>query len=233
MLSISSPIEDTISQPHFIPLTEPEPEPEPILTTTTVTPTDTTSRTIALALIASSITEQRAANIKAVARHQVTIAFLVLLTATLYKYATPFTTLSTLLILSLAGLGTIHYITHPYVSLASSITSSWLTPPPTSPGKSKSEDPLILVSKYGDAIVGALVLRVVKRERKAYVRAWAVDKEYRGRGIGSSLLEQGVRVAWGRGARAVGFEEGIIRKLNPFIYESYIYIIISMKGSWS
>ena len=57
---------------------------------------------------------------------------------------------------------------------------------------------------------------MVKRERKAYVRAWTVDKEYRGRGIGSSLLEQGVRVAWGRGARGVGFEEGIIRKLNPF-----------------
>ena len=105
-----------------------------------------------------------------------------------------------------------HYLTHPYATLASSITTSWLTPTPTSPGKSKSEDPVILVSKYGDTIVGALVLRVVKRERKAYVRAWTVEKEYRRRGIGSSLLEQGVRVAWGRGARVVGFEEGIVRK---------------------
>ena len=70
----------------------------------------------------------------------------------------------------------------------------------------KCEEPIVITSKMGTATIGALVVRVVKKERKGYVRAWTVDSSHRGQGIGCGLLEEGVRVAWGKGARVMDFE---------------------------
>ncbi|KAL9594297.1 MAG: hypothetical protein Q9219_007107 [cf. Caloplaca sp. 3 TL-2023] len=55
---------------------------------------------------------------------------------------------------------------------------------------------VVVVSKWGEEeIIGALVLRVLKREKRAIVRAWTVKLKYRGHGVGRGLLEEGVRVA--------------------------------------
>ena len=50
------------------------------------------------------------------------------------------------------------------------------------------------------------MLRVVKRERKGYIRAWTVDSSHRGKGVGVGLLQEGVRVAWSKGARSMEFD---------------------------
>lgn len=64
---------------------------------------------------------------------------------------------------------------------------------------------VVLITKWGDSeIIGALVMRVFKRERKAVIRAWTVKIRYRGNGVGRGLLEEGVRVAMQRGCVAVG-----------------------------
>ncbi|KAL9022453.1 MAG: hypothetical protein Q9185_000360 [Variospora sp. 1 TL-2023] len=58
---------------------------------------------------------------------------------------------------------------------------------------------VLIVTRWGDdEIIGALVLRVFRRESKALVRAWTVKRRYRGHGVGRGLLEEGVKVARGR-----------------------------------
>ena len=128
--------------------------------------------------------------------------------------------------LTVAALAELYWITIDYATLAEKINWDWLggyTPPSTPTGErtsglkkqSKCDDPVVLVSKWGEEVIAALVMKVVKRERKAYVRAWTVDSSCRGRGIGVGLLEEGVRVAWGKGARAFEFEKGHASRFIP------------------
>ena len=65
-----------------------------------------------------------------------------------------------------------------------------------------------MVTKWGEEIIGALVIRVSKRERKGYIRAWTVLRRYRGKGVGRGLLEEGVKRVMGKAAvKGVEFEE--------------------------
>ncbi|KAL8812862.1 MAG: hypothetical protein Q9200_000720 [Gallowayella weberi] len=77
-------------------------------------------------------------------------------------------------------------------------------------GDTKDVENIVIVSKWGaDEIIGALVLRVWRKEHKAVVRAWTVKLRYRGKGVGRGLLEEGVRVACKeRGVIRVEFERG-------------------------
>ncbi|KAI4256068.1 MAG: hypothetical protein LQ352_002258 [Teloschistes flavicans] len=68
---------------------------------------------------------------------------------------------------------------------------------------------VVVVSKWGEEeIIGALVMKVMKKERKAVLRAWTVKLRYRGREIGRGLLEEGVRLAMAKGCTGVEFDAG-------------------------
>ena len=158
--------------------------------------------------------------------HPASLAVIVLVVAALARVC-PWRPLFTALAgLTIAALAELYWITIDYATLAEKINWDWLggyTPPSTPTGErssglkkqSKSDDPVVLVSKLGDEVIAALVMKVVKRERKAYVRAWTVDSSCRGKGIGGGLLEEGVRVAWGKGARAFEFEKGHASRSTP------------------
>lgn len=89
---------------------------------------------------------------------------------------------------------------------------------------------VVVVTRWGGAddkdnnIIGALVMRVWRKERKALVRAWTVERRYRGHGVGRALLEEGVRVARGKmlvGGGAVpemGFEGGHASEFFSFFF---------------
>ena len=67
----------------------------------------------------------------------------------------------------------------------------------------------VYVTYWGSELIGALVLRISKRDRTAYVRAWTVKNRYRGKGVGKALLEDGVKGVMGlagdsNGGTAVG-----------------------------
>ncbi|KAL8905728.1 MAG: hypothetical protein Q9207_002442, partial [Kuettlingeria erythrocarpa] len=60
----------------------------------------------------------------------------------------------------------------------------------------KEVENLAVVTKWGeDEIIGALVMRVLRKEKRALIRAWTVKGRYRGHGVGRGLLEEAVRVA--------------------------------------
>ncbi|KAI4282815.1 MAG: hypothetical protein L6R38_002663 [Xanthoria sp. 2 TBL-2021] len=77
----------------------------------------------------------------------------------------------------------------------------------SSRGEAKDVENIVVVSKWGEEeIIGALVMRVSRKEKKAVIRAWTVKLRYRGKGVGRGLLEECVRVAKERGCGRVEFE---------------------------
>lgn len=66
----------------------------------------------------------------------------------------------------------------------------------------EGEEDLLLGTKFGDEVIGCVVLRLErsgngKRKRqggKGVIRGWAVRIRYRGKGVGTALLEEAVRV---------------------------------------
>lgn len=78
------------------------------------------------------------------------------------------------------------------------------------------DEVLVVVSEWGDKTIGALVLRIVKRERTAYVRAWTTRLRYRKKGIGRGLLEEGVRiVVEEKGCKNVVFDDDHASRYSP------------------
>lgn len=71
----------------------------------------------------------------------------------------------------------------------------------------KGDEIVVLITKWGDEIIAAVVVKVQKKEKKGLVRAWTTGLRYRGKGVGKDLLEQGVDVALGKGCREVVFDE--------------------------
>lgn len=71
--------------------------------------------------------------------------------------------------------------------------------------ESKDVENVVIITKWGgEEIIGALVMRVLRMEKKAVMRAWTVKGRYRGHGVGRGLLEEGVRVA-----REMGCGDGL------------------------
>ena len=74
----------------------------------------------------------------------------------------------------------------------------------------------VLVSEWGTAMIGAVVFREEKGEKRGgrrrggrgVVRAWTVRLRERGRGVGRGLVEEVCRVGADRGWDGVALEEG-------------------------
>lgn len=173
-------------------------------------------RSKALRLIGDSVAQQRQLAAKAIVLHPYSVATLILLTGILARCCTLqalFAISTTLVVMILAAM---YWVTRDYTTRAAQIDSDWLEGPLKTIGENgngsgvkkgfKGDEPIVVVSRWGEDIIGALVLRVAKRDRKGYVRAWTVDSSHRGKGVGSSLLQEGVRIAWGKGARAMELE---------------------------
>ncbi|KAK8090890.1 hypothetical protein PG994_000395 [Apiospora phragmitis] len=114
----------------------------------------------------------------------------------------------------------IRYFTGRYIAVAEALTWDWMVSPDTG-----DQDTIIGV-RYGKTLIGALVLRLespaavlaaagTKRRTRAsalkggkgVIRAWTVMLRYRGKGVGSDLLHEAVKVTrekCGKDA-AVGF----------------------------
>ncbi|KAL1970391.1 hypothetical protein VTN77DRAFT_5551 [Rasamsonia byssochlamydoides] len=221
---------------------------------TTYQATTKTDLIAALRLIADSVAQQRQDASRAIISHPAilaaTTAVLGIIWALLYREPSDLglvaTTMAGCVMAGLAGVG---YVTSGYLELAERTgTWAWLygkNPNPDkgrdTPGKDngrnrkekqeeeeeeeEEEENVILVTKYGDEIIGTVVLRVTptatspseskstpkstttsksksksKEAATALIRAWTVNRRYRNKGIGTGLLEEAVslcrRNAW-------------------------------------
>ena len=190
-----------------------------------VAPEHTRHRAEALRLIADSVAQQRQVAAKAMVLHPYSVTTTVFVTGILARYCSLRLLFAISTTLIVAVLVALYWMTRDYPNFAAEINGEWLESPQKIHKGSerafngntngngvkkhaKYEDPTVLVSRLGEEVIGALVLRVVKRERKGYVRAWTVESPHRGKGIGIGLLQEGVKVAWGKGARCMEFDSG-------------------------
>lgn len=172
-----------------------------------------------LNLVADSVAQMQQRASRAVATHPLCLAGLGVALAVVYRFSVP---ANPGLGLLLAGAVTasyvlaIRYFTSGYVDLAEQLRSSWLR---RGPDSGVADDDLILGARYGDNLVGALVLRLQtdparstgptgahghgrKRSRgsnslrggRGIIRAWTTRLKYRGTGVGRDLLASAVRL---------------------------------------
>lgn len=68
------------------------------------------------------------------------------------------------------------------------------------------KDDIIIGARFGEDIIGAVVMRL---EKKAVIRGWTTKTRYRGRGLGSDMLGESVKIAKQKLGRdcVVGFAE--------------------------
>jgi GNAT superfamily N-acetyltransferase len=176
-------------------------------------------RVEALHLIADSVAQQRQLASTAIIFHPFTLCALVLLFGLAYQnlykgsysdWAIVGTTSAGIL---MAVLISVRWLTGGYIFEAERIgTWKWLNEGrdgDSEHGIVGSQDD-ILLTRYGDEVIGAIVLRGVRnptspltgKSRKnlppttGHIRAWTVKRRYRRKGIGQGLLEEAV--AWCR-----------------------------------
>lgn len=187
----------------------------PPLTTTTLTTSE--DKISALKLVADSIAQQRQFAARAVIFHPLTLSAYILLlgiiSQLLYKDRGDIgIVLTTAAGVTMACLVGIRGLTSGYLSLAESFNWDFAR-------NEDGEEDVILGSRYGDELIGALILRLEPHgpaatgKRKSsksksggngVVRAWTVRNKYRGKGVGTELLEEAVRVSRERLGRDAG-----------------------------
>lgn len=171
--------------------------------------TDPDERTAALKLIADSVAQQRAFASQILIFHPALIGLWILFTAVFVQYK--YKTLGDLplIVTTMSGVTmscfvAVRYATGRYIFMAEEVNWKWL-----------GDDDLV-VSKYGDQVIGALALawdgKEDKKGRKmkggyGLVRAWTVRLKYRGKSIGQSLLEEAVEETVRRGGEGIEFAE--------------------------
>ena len=176
----------------------------PPLTTTTLT--SEADKIVALKLVADSIAQQRQLASRAMIFHPFTIAAYItavaLVSQYIYKEQSDLGLLATTLAgTTMAFLVGVRGLTSGYLTLAEEFKWAFIQ-------NEDGEEDTIIGSRFGEDLIGALILRLERNgngggKKKAkggkpggngVVRAWTVRIKYRGRGVGTELLEKAVKV---------------------------------------
>lgn len=193
-----------------------------------------TEKEEALRLIADSIAQQRQTSSSHLIFHPFLLPPLVAALAGVYQYAWAYRQdLGTALLMTCGVVMTyllgIRYFTGGYIQAAEELRWSWLSPT-SSPNPAPSEQDLIIGVRFGEQLIGALVLRLeaspssahggggsggnrrrsrssLLRGGRGVIRAWTVRLKYRGQGVARDMLHEAVRLTRERCGRdaEVGF----------------------------
>ncbi|KAF2083255.1 acetyltransferas-like protein, partial [Saccharata proteae CBS 121410] len=175
----------------------------------------------ALKLVADSVAQQRQSASWAVISNPSVVAVWVLALAVaahfLYRDSSDWPTmLTTGTGVTMAALVAVRFFTSKYITLAEGVNWSFL-----------DEADAVVVSRWGDTVIGACVVSLVggqgnrgqRRRKRGVVRAWTVGLKWRGKGIGMGLLEEACKVVGGRGGDGIEFADehaNAVRVLHPF-----------------
>ena len=168
--------------------------------------TDEDDKVAALKLIADSIAQQRQQASRAIIFHPLALAGYILLLAIVsnfvYKDRSDLGIVATTSAgITMACLIAIRGLTGEYLNLAEKFSWKFAT-------NEDGEEDIIIGSRYGEEIMGAAILRLegkgngsgkkktksAKTGGKGVVRAWTVRVRYRGKGVGTELLEEAVKI---------------------------------------
>ncbi|KAI9761017.1 MAG: SMK killer toxin resistance protein [Chaenotheca gracillima] len=175
----------------------------PSLTTTRATREDLPE---ALHLVADSVAQQRQFAARSIILNPLSISIWIVFVAALYQYCDSFASF----ILTATGstmslLITVRWACRGYIEEAEKIGERWLVSEQDEEAAkaSKTSENVLLVTKWGEEMVGVLIMRLVagattkkqKKEAQAVIRAWTVKLRYRHKGLGRDLLDEASRIA--------------------------------------
>ncbi|KAF1928043.1 uncharacterized protein M421DRAFT_166782 [Didymella exigua CBS 183.55] len=179
-----------------------------------------------LNLIADSVAQQRQVASKTMIFHPINLAVLGVILAVVAQYVRkhgdPFVFVTTAGGITMSFLIFIRWLTGGYIGLAEEIGIEWLG------------DDRVIVAKWGNDVIGALVLgwadgdaakkRGRRRRGKAIVRGWTVKLKYRGKGVGEGLLEEAVKIAGEKGADGILFagDHANSKRILPTVYNGFL-----------
>jgi Acetyltransferase (GNAT) family len=165
----------------------------------------------ALKLVADSVAQQRQVASQSIIFHPLTMGLYVLIAAVIAKFMVKTTSDWPLMLTTMAGvtmacLVAVRLIAAPYLNKAEEIGKwEWLG------------DDTVVCTKFGDTIIGALVLGWEGNEKKnarkkgkggrGVIRAWTIKMRYRGKGEGKMLLEEAAKVVQQKGGDGLVFAE--------------------------
>lgn len=166
-------------------------------------------KTDALRLVADSIAQMRQAANRALIFHPLNLALVVgvmsMFARWVYEARRDWSLVGTscagVLVAWLAGC---RWCTQGYLRAAEQVDWDW----------TRGAD--VLVTKFGDEVIGAVLVEWVSGEssrqkrKKAWrgeIRAWTVRLKYRGKGVGAALLEDAVKEARKKSAESLEFAE--------------------------
>lgn len=197
------------SSPSDSPPTTEQPTPS-IPELTTYIATEPEDIRAAHKLIADSVAQQRQLAARAVIFHPVWLAAMVAVFGVIYKLL--YHDSSDLPLIGttgagcvMAGLTVVRVFTGGYIEHAERVgTRAWLQG-----DEDSSDEQEILVTKFGESIIGAVVVRGVRDGRKVHgvIRGWTVHQKYRGKGVGMGLLEEAVSLCQKNRWRGPEFDE--------------------------
>ncbi|KAJ9148914.1 Acetyltransferase [Pleurostoma richardsiae] len=232
---MSSNVSTPLLEPSAAPATLPPPSPSPLANSHTpaapnlddIPPlsldvlTAREDKVAALRLVADSVAQQRQRASLALVFHPLCLAALATGLALAYQFAWVRRggDLGLALVVGsgvvMSYLTAVRYATSGYLRAAEAIGWPWLT-------SDDGEEDTVVGTRFGGELVGALVLRLEpnpalagKRKSRALglrggrgvIRAWTTKLRYRGRGVGTDMLHEAVRVTRERCGRdaEVGF----------------------------
>ncbi|GES65523.1 acetyltransferase, GNAT family family [Aspergillus terreus] len=178
----------------------------------------------ALRLIADSVAQQRQAAARHIIFHPLCVSAMVAVMAIAYRLL--YRELSDLPLVGttcagcvMAGLLVVRACTEGYIEEAERVGKwEWLFPGSGSGTgvdgglDSGVQEQVVLVTKFGERIIGTVVLRAAvaagsAAKSKGVIRAWTVERRYRGNGVGVGLLEEAVAVCKRKGWEGPEFDE--------------------------
>lgn len=170
--------------------------------------TDEGERIAALKLVTDSVAQMRQTASRALIFHPLNMAIWVAICSMVGRYLYDTRGDIGIIVTTCAGitmalLVAVRWATSEYIHKAEDFNWDWLG------------DSDILVTKFGDEVIGCLVLAWVsgegrqkrKKAWRAEIKAWTVRLKYRHKGVGTALLEDAVREARKKGADGVEFAD--------------------------
>ncbi|CEI40047.1 hypothetical protein FVEN_g2302 [Fusarium venenatum] len=150
--------------------------------------TDPKEKKDALKLIVDSVAQQRQTASRTLIFHPVSLSIFTACLAIAHYGANIGSDVSTMLIIYpgiiLTYLVAIRYFTSAYIRIAEE--TNWLD---------WIKDDTIVGARFGDEIIGAVILRLDRTEKTAIIRGWTTRPRYRGRGLGGDVLNETVKIA--------------------------------------
>ncbi|KAF5677357.1 gnat family protein [Fusarium heterosporum] len=154
--------------------------------------TQTNEKKAALKLVVDSVAQQQQTASRTIIFHPASLSIFAAVLAIAHYGAGVSKDLSAMLTIYpgviITYLVAIRYLTSAYIRIAEGTDwLDWL--------KNDGVEDTIIGARFGEDVIGAVILRLNKSDNVAVIRGWTTRSRYRARGLGGDMLRESVKIA--------------------------------------